>query len=95
MKYSTANWLAFMLFVIGAVPVSAYFYLDAKDMMISFLPVIVRPIAVTAFLIAVFLLLASIMASRRQEERIKRPHFQNAFVILFCLIAFRIITHLL
>ncbi|HAM82033.1 hypothetical protein [Ornithinibacillus bavariensis] len=94
MKYSTARWLAIIFFVIGAVPISTYFYLDANGITIPFLTIIVRPVGVIAFLTATFLLLASIMASRKQEERIKRPHFQNALMILICLIVFRVILHL-
>lgn len=95
MKYSTSIWLTIISFTIGAIPISIYFYLDAHNKMIPYLPVIVRPIVVIAFLIAVFLLLANIMASSRKEERIKKSYFQKAFVILICLIAFRLITHFL
>lgn len=95
MKYSTANWIVFIFFIIGAVPVATYFYLDANDKMIPFLNVIVKPVSVTAFLIAAYILLASLMASRRHEERIKRVHFLNALVITICLITFRLIAHFL
>ena len=93
MKYSTANWFAFLFFVIGAVPVATYFYLDAKDAMISFLPVIVKPVGVNMFFAACFLLLASMMASRTQEKQIKKAHFQKASVILILLVSMRVIGH--
>lgn len=95
MQYSTARWLTIILVTIGAIPITTYFYLDANDRMIPFLAVIVKPVGVTAFLTASFLMLASIIASRRQEERINRYHFQNALVITICLVTFRIIAHLL
>ncbi|GIO27439.1 hypothetical protein [Ornithinibacillus bavariensis] len=73
MKYSTARWLAIIFFVIGAVPISTYFYLDANGITIPFLTIIVRPVGVIAFLIATFLLLASIMASRTRRTDKKTP----------------------
>ena len=35
MKYSTAKWIAVLLGIVAIVAISTYFFLDAKDMMIS------------------------------------------------------------
>jgi len=95
MKFSTARWLAIMFFSIAAIVITLFFYLDAKDKMIPVLPVIIRPVGVGTLLSAVFLLLASIMATRKNEERITKQNFQSAFIVIICLIAFRVITQII
>ena len=93
MKFSTARWLTIMFFTIAAIVIASYFYLDETDRMIPILPVIIRPVGVGTLLAACFILMASIIATRKKEERITKQNFQGAFVILICLIAFRVITH--
>ena len=92
MEFSTARWLAIILIAIGAVSISTYFYLDAKDMMIPFLAVIIKPLMMVTLFPAVYFLLASILASTKQQEKITKHNFQKAAVILVCLIAFRLIV---
>ena len=92
MKFSTAKWVTVILFAIGAVSISTYFYLDEIDMMIPLLVVIIKPLMMVTLFPAVFLLLANILASTRKQERITKQNFQNAFVILACLIAYRVLV---
>lgn len=94
MKFTTARWLTIMFFSIAAIVITSFFYLDAKDMMIPILPVIIKPVGVGTLLFAVFIILASIMATRKKEERITKQNFQSAFIILICIITFRVITEL-
>ena len=95
MKFSTARWLTLMFASIAAIVITSYFYLDAKDRKIPIFPVIIRPAAAGTLLAACFVLLASIMATRKDEERITKQHFKSSFIILVCLIAFRVITNLI
>ncbi|MEZ7172677.1 hypothetical protein [Sporosarcina sp. OR05] len=89
MKFSTARGLAIILGVVATVSITTYFYLDEKDMMIPFLALIIKPLMMVTLFPTVFLLLASILATSKNEEKITRHNFLNAFVILICLIAFR------
>ncbi|MFS0690193.1 hypothetical protein AB1K89_13250 [Sporosarcina sp. 179-K 8C2 HS] len=93
MKYSTARRLTIMFASIAAIFITSYFYLDAKDRMIPILPVIIKPVAVGTLLAACFILMANIMATRKNEDRITNQNFRGAFIVLICLIAFRVITH--
>ena len=94
MKFSTARWLTIALFSTAAILITWYFYLDAKDKMIPFLATIFRPLGVGLLLCTCIILLANIMATRKEEEKITKQHFQSAFVVLICLFAFRVITSL-
>ncbi|WP_172372163.1 hypothetical protein [Sporosarcina jiandibaonis] len=94
MKFSTSRWLTIALFSTAAILITWYFYLDAKDKMIPFLATIIRPLGAGLLLFPCFILLANIMATTGKEERITKQHFRSAFIILSCLIAFKVITSL-
>lgn len=94
MQYKTARWLTLLFSSIAAISITLYFYLDANDRMIPILPVIIKPLGVGMLLPAVYILLASIMASTKEEERITKQNFKSAFIVLICLIAFKVITSL-
>lgn len=90
MEFKTARWWSLLLSLVAIVSITTYFYLDSKDAVPALLTLIIKPLMMITLFPTVFLLLTSLLATRKSEERIEKHHFQNAFVILVCLVAFRV-----
>lgn len=92
MEFKTARWWSLLLSLVAIVSITTYFYLDGKDAVPAFLALSIKPLMMIILFPTVFLLLASILASTKSEERIGKHHFKNAVVILVCLVAFRVLV---
>lgn len=95
MKYSTARWLTLISAAISVILISTYFYLDSNNMMIPFLAIIIKPVMLILLFSCSTILLANIIASRTESEKISRNHLLNAIVLVISLLTFKVLLSFL
>lgn len=92
MKFSTARWIAAILGISATVAITTYFMLDAKDRMIPFLALIIKPFMMMTLFPLVILLLAMLIAEQKKEEQVSGLVFKRSIVIVAALFCFKLFT---
>lgn len=92
MKFSIAKWIALILGSTATVAISTYFYLDAKDMMIPALAIIIKPFMIITLSPLVLLLAARLMAYNKEDKRISGKIVIRAMVLLAALLSYKLFT---
>lgn len=92
MKYSTAKWLSILLTGIGAVTITTYFTLDAKDLVHPNFGLVVKPIMIiTLFPACVLMYSLLVSTSGNKKEKVKIPLniIIRSFLILLAILVYK------
>ncbi|MCG7336479.1 hypothetical protein MHZ95_14510 [Sporosarcina sp. ACRSM] len=95
MKFSTAKKIAILLGSAAILAISTYFFLDAKDMMIPALAIVIKPFMMVTLIPLVLLLAAMLMADNKEdkeEKRITGNVLKRAAVLLAAVLCYKLIT---
>ncbi len=92
MKFSTAKWIAIILGSVATVAISTYFFLDAKDITIRALDIIIKPFMIITLTPLVVLLAAMLMTNSQEEKRISFKTCKRVGILLAVLLFYKFFT---
>ena len=92
MKFSTAKWIAVLLGSAAIMAISTYFFLDARDMMIPALAMVIKPFMMVTLIPLVLLLAAMLMVDNKEDKRITGNVLKRATVLLAAVLCYKLFT---